>query len=559
MLEDRDSHDDAARIHRGRDILNDPMRNKGTAFTLAEREELRIEGLIPPAVETIEEQLGRTLLEFERAEGSLAKHIYLRALQDSNEVLFVRFVKEHLADALPIVYTPTVGDASEQFSRIYRRPRGLFLSYESRSRMRSQLESITQDIDVIVVTDGQRILGLGDQGIGGMGIPIGKLSLYSAFGGINPSRTLPIMLDVGTNNEERLSDDCYLGVRNERIGQAEYDEFIDQFVEEVKRRWPNVLLQWEDFAQQNATPILHRHRDNILSFNDDIQGTAAVALAVVSAAVAQSGQDFADQRVCIVGAGSAGSGIGSMILAALGNAGVESAGAQLMLFDADGVVDDGRDNLADFQVPLAFPASIVDSWGIEEQTLAAVVEKFEPTVLIGVSGVGGLFTEDAIRAMAKSADRPIILPLSNPTSHSEAIPQNLLEWTDGAAIVATGSPFDPVTINGVTHTISQSNNVYVFPGIGLGAVASNATKITDEMLMAAAQAVADPDSQGVEGAGVLPPLDEVTAVSERIARVVAQVGARQGVADDLTEEEIAQRVAEIRWEAEYEAVPGEGD
>ena len=552
MVENHPATDSAASIHHGRDVLNDPMTNKGTAFTLAERQELRIEGLLPPAVETIDEQLQRTCREFERAEGPLAKHIYLRALQDSNEVLFVRFVKENLAAALPIVYTPTVGEASQQFSRIYRRPRGLFLSYESRDRMRSQLESINHEVDVIVVTDGQRILGLGAQGIGGMAIPIGKLSLYSAFGGINPSRTLPITLDVGTNNEERLADECYLGTRTGRIEQAEYDAFVDQFVDEVKLRWPNVLLQWEDFAQQNATPILKRHRDRILSFNDDIQGTAAVALAVVSAAVTQSKQEFADQRVCIVGAGSAGSGIGSMIMAALGDAGVSDVNQQIMLFDANGVVDDGRGDLADFQVPLAFPASIVESWGLEEQTLASVIEKFEPTVLIGVSGVGGLFTEDAIRAMATSAARPIILPLSNPTSHSEAVPEDLLNWTNGAAIVATGSPFGSVTINGVTHTISQSNNVYVFPGIGLGVVASNASKVTDEMLMAAARAVGDPDAgEAVEGAGVLPPLEEVTLVSERIAKVVAQVASRQGVADELTDAEIDARIRAVRWEPHY--------
>ncbi len=543
-------------IHRGRDILNDPMRNKGTAFTQAEREALRIEGLVPPAVETIDEQLARTRLEFDRAEGSLAKHIYLRALQDSNEVLFVRFVKEHLADTLPIVYTPTVGEAAQEFSRIYRRPRGLFLSYQSRERMRAQLDSITHEVDVIVVTDGQRILGLGDQGIGGMGIPIGKLSLYSAFGGINPSRTLPIMLDVGTNNSDRLADGCYLGERTERVDQASYDEFIDQFVDEVKRRWPKVLLQWEDFAQQNATPILARHRDRILSFNDDIQGTAAVALAVVTAAVNRSDQELADQRVCIVGAGSAGSGVGSMILSALGQAGAPNEREQLLLFDADGVVHDERDDLRDFQMSLAFPAARVKEWQSgdesgEPNSLPSVIRNFQPTVLIGVSGVGGLFTEESVRAMAETADRPIILPLSNPTSHSEAIPEDLLTWTDGKAIVATGSPFEPVTLNGVTHTISQSNNVYVFPGIGLGAVMSNATKITDEMLMAAAAAVGDTTLDPTPGAGVLPALESVPQVSERIARAVAKVGASQGVADELSDSEIDERIAATKWEPSY--------
>ena len=541
-------------IHRGHDLLNDPMTNKGTAFTSAERQQFRIEGLMPPAVETIEEQLARTRVEFDRADTPLAKHIYLRALQDSNEVLFVRFVRENLTDALPIVYTPTVGLAAQEFSRIYRRPRGLFISYSSRSRMRDQLESIDRDIEVIVVTDGQRILGLGDQGIGGMTIPIGKLSLYSAFGGINPARTLPIILDVGTNNADRLDDGCYLGERSERIEQGEYDAFIDQFVDEVKRRWPNVLLQWEDFAGENATPILNRHRDGILSFNDDIQGTAAVALAVVSAAVRQSGQELKDQRVCIVGAGSAGSGIGSMIQRALQEEGADKVAEQIILTDANGVVHDERTDLQPFQVPLAYPAALLSDWDSVdgEDSLTNIVRNFKPTVLIGVSGVGGLFSEKAITTMAQGTASPIILPLSNPTSHSEATAQDVLNWTDGKAIVATGSPFDPVTVNGVTHTISQSNNVYVFPGIGLGVVASNATKVTDEMLLAAARAVGDPNSAGEPGEPVLPPLDEVPNVSERIARVVAQVGASQGVADVLTDAELDERIAATRWEPVYE-------
>lgn len=544
---------DSEAIHLGTDILNDPMRNKGTAFTQAERELLHIEGLIPPAVETITEQLVRTSLEFERAEGPLAKHIYLRALQDNNEVLFLQFVKENLADTLPIVYTPTVGVAAQEFSRIYRRPRGLFLSYATRDRMRKQLESIDRPIDVIVATDGQRILGLGDQGIGGMGIPIGKLSLYSAFGGINPARTLPVMLDVGTNNQERLADQCYLGERVERIDQADYDSFVDQFVDEVHNRWPGVLLQWEDFAQQNATPILKRHRDRILSFNDDIQGTAAVALAVVLAAVRQLGQSFTDQRICILGAGSAGSGVGTMITQALKIQGVADPQAQMVLIDKDGVLHDQRDNLREFQVPLAFSSETAAKWDAEdgENAFETIIRHFKPTVLFGVSGVGGLFTERAIKTMAQHCDNPIILPLSNPTSHSEATPDDLLNWTDGRAIVATGSPFDPVTVNGVTHTISQANNVYVFPGVGLGVLACNARKITDEMLLAAAEAVGDPAGSTDRGAPVLPPLEEVTHVSERIARVVARVGADQGVADELTDDEIDERISVVRWQPAY--------
>lgn len=541
-------------IRYGTEVIDDPLRNKGTAFTREERQLLRIEGRLPPAIETIEDQLRRTATEFNRAEGDLAKHIFLRALQDSNEILFLRFVEENLVETLPIVYTPTVGLATQEFSHIYRRPRGLFLSWATRDRMRRQLEAVDREIDVIVVTDGQRILGLGDQGVGGMGIPIGKLSLYSAFGGIDPGRTLPVMLDVGTNNDERLEDSCYLGARTRRLGTEDYDEFVDQFVDEVKRRWPNVLLQWEDFAQENATRILERHRDNILSFNDDIQGTAAVALAVVTASIRQLKGELSNQRICILGAGSAGSGIAAMISRALEQSGVANPREQLVMVDADGVVHDERDNLADFQVPLAFSAAVAREWVADEgeSPLETTIRHFEPTVLIGVSGVPNLFTERAIKEMATHAPNPIILPLSNPTSRSEATPADLLTWTNGKAIVATGSPFEPVTIDGVTHTISQSNNVYVFPGVGLGALATNATKVTNEMLMAAAEAVSDSDTPTEIGSGVLPPLEQVPKVSNRIARAVARVGAAQGVADQLSDSELDERIAAQRWSPKYQ-------
>ena len=545
------NHD--SQVHLGLDVLNDPFRNKGTAFTQEERMLLRIEGHVPPTIETISEQVRRARSDFDRIEDDIDKYRFLRSIQDSNEVLFCKFVQENLVDSLPIVYTPTVGQAAQEFSRIYQRPRGLFLSWESRDRMRDQLDSVERDIDVIVVTDGERILGLGDQGVGGMGIPIGKLSLYTAFGGFEPARTLPIVLDVGTNNDERIGDPCYLGARHHRIEQAEYDAFVDQFVEEVKRRWPKVLLQWEDFAQNNAAPILERHRGNILSFNDDIQGTAAVSVAVVGSALRQLNVERADQRICILGAGSAGSGIGAMILAAMKDAGAADAQERVILVDADGVVHDGRDNLLPAQVPLAYPQGLVADWAPEEgeSALETVVRNYHPTVLIGVSGVPGLFTETAIRTMAEHAENPVILPLSNPTNRSEAVPEDILNWTDGRAIVATGSPFDPVTHNGVTHVISQSNNVYVFPGVGLGVLASEATMITDEMLMAAATAVADPDAQGSEH-GVLPPLGTVPDVSIRIAKAVARVASDSGVAPAMTDAEIDERISAIRWEPHYE-------
>lgn len=538
--------------HDGQDALNDPMRNKGTAFTLEERIRLKIEGQIPPAVETIEEQLARTRHEFDRFEDDLAKHIYLRALQEINEVLFHRFVRENLVDTLPIVYTPTVGQASQEFSRIFRRPRGLFLAWDSRSRMREQIEAIERDVDVIVVTDGERILGLGDQGAGGMGIPIGKLSLYSAFGGIDPDRTLPVMLDVGTNNLDRLDGRYYLGMRQPRINAEEYEKFVDLFVDEVKRRWPSVLLQWEDFAQHNATPLLKRHRERILSFNDDIQGTAAVALAAIKAAVNTTGKAFADQRICIVGAGSAGSGVASMLVAALANEGVASPVEQLVMIDVDGIVHDGRPNLLDHQVALAHPRELLGDWGdVKDKVLETVVREHGTSILLGVSGQPGLFTEEAVRQMAANHERPIVMPLSNPTDRSEATPVDLLAWTDGRAVIATGSPFDPVTYDGVEHKISQSNNVYVFPGLGLGIVAAQATMVSDEMLMVAALTVPDPEGAGSADGAVLPPLEDVPEVSLRIARAVARVARDSGLAPERTDAELDERIDAMHWTPEY--------
>ena len=542
-------------LHEGQDMLNDPLRNKGTAFTLQERRILRIEGHLPPAVETIEDQLARTRHEFDRFNDALEQHIYLRALQDSNEVLFHRFVRENLADTLPIVYTPTVGQATQEFSRIYRRPRGLFLSWDSRTRMREQLASVDRDVEVIVVTDGERILGLGDQGAGGMGIPIGKLSLYSAFGGIDPARTLPITLDVGTNNPDRIDGSYYLGMRRPRISPDEYEAYLDQFVDEVKRRWPNVLLQWEDFAQHNATRLLDRHRSRILSFNDDIQGTAAVSLAAIQAGVRASGGSLADQRICILGAGSAGTGIAAMLRDALADAGVDDPLDRIVLIDAEGVVHDRRNDLQPHQVELAHPHDRIASWAdVSEHVLETAVREHRASVLVGVSGVPGLFTEAAIRAMAANCASPIIMPLSNPTSRAEAVPTDLFAWTDGRAVVATGSPFDPVEWNGVTHTISQSNNVYVFPGLGLGVVAAEATEVSDDMLMVAARTVTDPDAVDAVTNGVLPSLDDVPEVSLRIARAVARVARDSGLAPDRSDAALDRRIDELRWTPGYRAV-----
>ena len=543
---------------RGRVVLNDPRRNKGTAFTVAERIELGIDGLIPPRVETMIEQCARIRNKFDRLHDDLERHIFLRAVYDTNQALFYGFVAEHLTEMLPILYTPTVGTACEEFSHIYRRPLGLFLSYPERERMATQFDALEGDADVVVVTDGERILGLGDQGIGGMGIPIGKLSLYTAAGGIDPNRTLPIFLDVGTNNTELLDDPLYLGWRHERIAGDEYDDFVEQFVAELFNRFPGVLLQWEDFAGHHATPLLHRYRDRVLSFNDDIQGTAAVALAAVHGAMNVGAQRLDEQRICIAGAGSAGTGIATMLSDALVAEGVTTPGAHLFLVDADGLLHDRRTDLADFQKRFCQPWDVVSNWVSVDgsASLDSVVANIKPTVLIGVSGQGGLFTQRIVENMLGAARRPLIMPLSNPTTHAEAVPSDLIEWSNGQALIATGSPFEAVEHDGTTHTISQANNIYVFPGIGQGALIVNASTVTDGMLRAAARAVADqsPCRTGDPSSGLLPALDEVQSVSRRIARAVAAAAAAEGVGDDIDETEIERRLDDSWWKPGYRAI-----
>jgi len=537
---------------RGRALLADQGLNKGTAFTDEERVAFGLVGLLPDSVETIDEQLVRTRNEFNRMHDDLERHVYLRALQDHNEVLFYRFIRSNLRDTLPIVYTPTVGMATQQFSRIYRRSQGLFLSYRNRSSMEAQLAAVDHDVDVVVVTDGERILGLGDQGVGGIAIPNGKLALYSAFGGIDPTKTLPVILDVGTNNIDRLNDPEYLGWRNQRITGQEYDDFVDDFVQSLKRRFPDVLLQWEDFAQHNATRLMQRYRDQILSFNDDIEGTAAVALAAIWSAVAGTDRKIEDQVFCIVGAGSAGTGIARMLVTALLDAGVQKPLEQIYLVDRDGPIHDGRNDLRPHQVDVAHPhAHMV--WADEDPTLDETVRASKATVLVGVSGQFGLFTKDVITALLDATDQPIVMPMSNPTSKVEATPADIIRWTDGKALVATGSPFDDVTHNGVTHRISQSNNVYVFPGLGLGAVAVGSSMITPTMLMTAAKAVFAAEAGGVAD-GVLPPLDRVPEMSRRVASAVGRCARDEGLTRDLTDAEIDTLIEARAWEPGYPAL-----
>ncbi|MGI5423605.1 NAD-dependent malic enzyme [Streptomyces sp. CA-179760] len=539
--------------------LADPLVNKGTAFSREERARLGLDGLLPPAVETLDEQVARAYEAFHGYDKPLNRHIYLRQLQDTNEVLFYRLVTEYLEELLPVVYTPTVGEACQRFSEIYRRPRGLFLSWEDRRRFRDILRNRPypdHDVDVIVVTDGQRILGLGDQGVGGMGIPIGKLSLYTAIGGIHPARTLPILLDVGTDNEALLDNPRYLGRRDRRLTGAEYDEMIEAFVSAVEAELPGTLLQWEDFATAHAHPILARYRDRLLTFNDDIQGTAAVALGALSTAADVAGTPLSDQRLVILGAGSAAIGVADMIRTAMVDEGLseDEATARFWILDVDGLLVRSRDELTPQQRRFARDDGEVADW--DGTGLAEVVRRVEPTALIGLSTAHGAFTEEIVRRMASTCERPVVFPLSNPTSHSEAEPADLTRWTDGRALIATGSPFPPLTVDGHEVPVAQSNNVYVFPAMGLAVTASRATRVTDRMLVAAARAVAECAVRAADGEDgpvpLLPPLTGMRDSAREIALAAALAAVEDGVAPAATEEELRKAVAQAQWTPRYE-------
>ncbi|MGB0114411.1 MAG: NAD-dependent malic enzyme [Ilumatobacteraceae bacterium] len=542
---------------RGIAVLSNPLLNKGTAFTIVERDTLGLHGLVPTHVESIEARADRVRAQLAMEETDLGRHMLLRGVQDYDETLFLRVILDDIVDLMPIVYTPVVGEACQKFSQIYQHHRGLFLSYPDADRMEEMLRSIPhEEVAVIVVTDGERILGLGDQGADGLGIPIGKLSLYSACGGIDPGTVLPIMLDVGTNNEARRADPDYLGWRSERVVGPDYDAFIEALVQAVMKVYPDVLLQWEDFAEHHAHLLLDRYQDTLCTFNDDIQGTATVALAAVLSGLRQTDRQLADQRIVIVGAGSAGTGIAEQIVAAMIADGVPEADARarFYLVDRPGLLVDDMEDLLTFQQPLAQQRAAVEGWDLAEAgtiALPDVIRNAKPSVLIGVTGVPGLFTEEVVRAMASVNDRPIIMPLSNPTSRAEATAPDVLAWTDGRALVATGSPFTPVTQNGVTYTIAQSNNSYIFPGVGLGVRAVMARRVTNEMMMAAAHALAaSVDAQHL-GDSLLPPLGEIRTVSRSIARAVGAKAIEQGHADAKTPEELDAAIDATMWQPEY--------
>jgi malate dehydrogenase (oxaloacetate-decarboxylating) len=539
------------------DLLDSPLLNKSTAFNDEERNGFGLHGLLPPQVETLDEQAVRAYEAYQRKDDDLERHIYLRALQDTNEILFYRLLLDHIEEMTPIVYTPTVALACEQFSHIYRRPRGLFISYPLRDSIPALLRNRpNQDVDVIVVTDGERILGIGDQGAGGLGIPIGKLSLYTLIGGIRPERTLPIILDVGTNNTERLNDPEYLGWRHERITGQDYFDFVDHFVQAVKQELPGTCLQWEDFATPHARPILQRYRDQLLTFNDDIQGTSAVALGAILGAVRVTGESLKDQQIVMLGAGSAGIGVADGLREAMKGEGLseQDARSRFWVIDKDGLLHSGRKDLTSEQNVYAQPESRVSGWPRTDGHIgiADVIGKVDATILIGLSTVGGAFSEGIVREMARKAQRPIIFPLSNPTTNSEAKAEDLIRWTEGRALVATGSPFAPVNYGGRKIPIAQCNNVYIFPAMGLGVVASGARRVTEPMMLAAARTLGG-NSPALKdaAASLLPPLTELRRVAADIAVAVGIEAQKNGVATKLSEDELRQRVIKTQWTPTY--------
>ena len=546
---------------RGRLILVHPMANRGTAFTMAEREQLGLSGLLPSRVTTIEEQLRRTYAQYSRSPSPLAKFILLSQMRDRNEVLFYRLLSEHLEEMLPIIYTPTIGEAIERFSHEYVGSRGCFLSIDHPELVEQSLrdyELDADDVDLVVVTDSEGILGIGDQGIGGIQIAVGKLGVYTAAAGIHPRRAIPVVLDVGTDNLGLLNSDLYLGERHARIRGEQYDEFIDLFVTTVTKLFPNAMLHWEDFGAGNAHRILNRYSGEICTFNDDIQGTAAVVLAGVLAAVRLIGTPLPQQKVVIYGAGTAGVGIADIIREAMTRAGLppEAGHAQFYAFNSRGLIVEDGARVRDFQRPYARSRAEVDGWDVADPariTLAEVVANVHPTILIGASAQHGAFTEEVVRGMAEYCERPIILPLSNPTSRSEAHPADLLAWTDGRALIATGSPYGTIKHGEVYHSIAQANNALIFPGLGLGASVVRARRISDEMIYAAADALAGLVNEYRPGASLLPPMSELRLVASTVAKAVAETAEQQGLARrPMTNpiHDIYQRM----WKPEYPAL-----
>jgi malate dehydrogenase (oxaloacetate-decarboxylating) len=542
----------------GFDLLLHPRLNKGTAFTEEERDDFGLHGLLPPHIGTLEDQRARRLRVLASRETAFGRYSNMRDLQDSNETLFYSLIAEHTEEMLPIVYTPAVGEGCQRFSEIWRKPRGLFISYPECNRIDQMLGNPRyDDIRCIVVSDGERILGLGDQGAGGMGIPIGKTALYTALAGIPPEHCLPVLLDVGTDNEALLSDPIYIGWQHHRIRGQQYDDFVEAFVSAVERRWPHILLQWEDFAGANAATLLERYRDRLCTFNDDIQGTAAVTTATLLAAVNATGLPLKGQTIALFGSGGAGVGIANLLLTAMQQEGLTRAEARkrIYAFNRFGLLIEGGRGIREGQQVWVRSRADVAGWkldGGEDISLLDVVRNAGITALVGTSAQPGAFTEEVVRAMASHTPRPIIFPLSNPTSCAEATPADLLRWTAGRAIVGTGSPFAPVEVDGKLIPIAQTNNSYIFPGLALGILISGAARVTDAMIMAAAKALAQlsPTCRD-KNASLLPPIAEARKVGMVVAEAVGRQAISDGVAAVRNQNALSEEIRNYVWEPVY--------
>jgi malate dehydrogenase (oxaloacetate-decarboxylating) len=544
---------------RGTSVLATPILNRGTAFTPEERRALGLVGLLPEGTSAIDGQVRRVYAQFQRQPDALAKNVYLANLRDRNEVLFYRLLSEHLAEMLPIVYTPTVGKAIERYSHEYRRPRGVFLSVDEPEEVEESLRNYGlagEDVDLLVATDSEGILGIGDQGVGGIEIAIGKLAVYIAAAGLHPRRVVPVVLDMGTDNLALLNDEMYIGNRHARVRDQRYDDLIDAYVTAATKLFPHAMLHWEDFGASNARRILNKYAAEVCTFNDDMQGTAAVVMAAAFAAVKATGSRMRDQRVVIHGAGTAGMGIADLMRDEMVREGLspQEATRRFWPLGSGGLLTDDSARLRDFQVPYARPAAEVAGWARpgpgEGPGLAEVVANTHPTMLIGTSTQAGAFTEAIVRQMASTVDRPIIMPLSNPTSKAEAVPEDLIRWTDGRALVATGSPFPPGEHGGVTYRIAQANNALVFPGLGLGVTVARAARITDGMITAAAEAVAGLSDATTRGASLLPPVTDLRMVSAAVAIAVARATEKEGLAQAPLDDPV-QQVHQAMWRPQY--------
>ena len=562
-IADSSAHLDVIRTHRtGYDLLLHPGLNKGTAFTEEERTAFGLHGLLPPHIGTLDDQRERRKHALDIEPTAFGKYSLMRDLQDNDETLFYSLIAHHVEELLPVVYTPAVGEGCQRFSEIWRKPRGLFISYPNRERIDQILANPRYDeIRCIVVSDGERILGLGDQGAGGMGIPIGKMALYTALGGVPPHHCLPILLDVGTDNQALLDNPIYVGWQHQRVRGKEYDDFIEAFVSAVQRRWPSILLQWEDFAGENALRLLDRYRDRLCTFNDDIQGTAAVTTATLLAAVHATGVPFKDQRIAMFGSGSAGVGIIHLLIAAMREQGLTEAEARqrIYAFNRHGLLVEGEPGLRESQLPLARSRQEVAAWQLTSAatgsgpiSLLDTVRNAKITALVGTSMQTGAFTEEIVRAMGMNANRPVILPLSNPTSKAEATPADILRWTNGRALIGTGSPFPPVEFNGRTARISQTNNSFVFPGLALGILVARARRVTDGMIMAAAKALASLSPAVTDSsAPLLPPIGDSRRVGLAVAEAVARQALAEGISSFSDPSTLEKQLKEYVWEPVY--------